>query len=198
VQEVGVDGERRLAALVLRDENLILFGEIDQVGARPKIPFAPRRDDPDIRVERIGGELEADLVIALAGGAVGNGVGAGCMGDLDQPLGDERARDGGAEQVDALVKRVHAKHGEDEVANEFLAQILDVDFFDAEHLGLLAGRLQLLALAEIGGEGDHLALICRLQPFQDDRGVEPARISEHDLLYARHFGSVRGRESGAS
>ena len=43
-------------------------------------------------------------------------------------------------------------------------------------------RLDLLALAEIGGEGDDLRAIFGLQPFQDDRGVEPARISEDDLL----------------
>ncbi len=47
---------------------------------------------------------------------------------------------------------------------------------------LLAGRLQLLALAEIGGEGDHLGLVGLLQPLQDDRRIEAARIGEHDLL----------------
>jgi hypothetical protein len=46
-------------------------------------------------------------------------------------------------------------------------------FAGAHHLGLLACRLQLLALAEIGGEGHHLAAVFGLQPFQDDRGVEP-------------------------
>jgi len=49
------------------------------------------------------------------------------------------------------------------------------------HLGLLARRLELLALAEVGGEGDHLALIFLLEPFQDHR-VQAARIGEHDFL----------------
>ena len=44
-------------------------------------------------------------------------------------------------------------------------------------------RLQLLALAEVGGEGDHLAAVGLLQPLQDDRGVEAARIGEHHLLH---------------
>ena len=59
----------------------------------------------------------------------------------------------------ALVERVGAEHREDEVAHELLAQIVDEDVLglDAEHLGLLARRLELLALAEIGGEGDDLA-----------------------------------------
>ena len=140
----------------------------------------------DVRVERIGGELEAHLVVALAGGAMGDRVGAGRVGDLDQALGDQRPGDRGAEQIDAFVQGVHAHHREDEVADELLAQILDMDFADAEHLGLAPGRLQLLALAEIGGEGHHLGAIGGLQPFEDDRGVEPARIGKHDLFHVRH------------
>ncbi len=79
---------------------------------------------------------------------------------------------------------VGAEHREDVIANEFLAQILDKNVFrlDAEQFRLLAGRLQLLALAEIGGEGDDFAAIGRLQPFEDDGGIEAAGIGEHDLF----------------
>ena len=76
VQKVGVDREGRLAALVLGDEDLVLLGEVDQVGARLELPFPPRRDDLDVGVERIGGQLEAHLVVALAGRAMGDRVGA--------------------------------------------------------------------------------------------------------------------------
>ena len=58
-------------------------------------------------------------------------VGADLFGDLDLPLGDQRPGDGGAEQVLALVKRVGPEHGEDEIAHEFLAQILDEDLLHA-------------------------------------------------------------------
>jgi hypothetical protein len=182
VQEVGVDRERRLAALVLGHGDLVLFGEVDQVGPALEVPFAPRRDDLDARFQRIVAELEADLVVALAGGAVGDCVGAGLARDLDLALGDQRPGDRGAEQIDALVDSVGAEHREHVVAHEFLAEILHIDLADAQHLGLAAGRLQLLALAEIGGECDHLAAIGLLQPFEDDRGIEPAGIGEHDLL----------------
>ena len=169
----------------------MLLGEVDEIGARLELPLAPRRDDLDRRVERVGGQLETDLVVALAGGAMGDGVGTGLMGDLDQALGDQRPGDRRAEQVDALVERVHAEHREDEIADEFLAEILDVNLLDAEQLGLLARRLQLLALAEIGGEGHHLGAVGRLQPLQDDRRVEAAGIGEHDLLDVRHWGFPR-------
>src|SRR5665254_17381 len=70
-------------------------------------------------------------------------------------------------------------HREHVIAHEFLAQVLDenVRGLDAEQQRLLARRLEFLALAEIGGEGDDLAAIGGLQPLQDDRGVEPARIA---------------------
>ena len=72
MQEVGVDRERRLAALVLGDRDLVLLGELDEVGAALELPVAPGRDDLDAGFERVGRELEAHLVVALAGGAVGD------------------------------------------------------------------------------------------------------------------------------
>ena len=76
VQQVGVGRERRFAALVLGDRDLVLLGEVDQRGAAGQVPFAPRRDDLDVGVERVIAELEADLVVALAGRAVADRVGA--------------------------------------------------------------------------------------------------------------------------
>ena len=52
------------------------FGEVDQRGAAGQVPFAPGRDDLDVRLQRVIGQLEAHLVVALAGGAMGDGVGA--------------------------------------------------------------------------------------------------------------------------
>ena len=146
-----------------------------------EIPFAPRCDDLDVGIERVIAELEADLIVAFAGGAMGDGIGADLAGDLDLPLGDQRPRDRGAEQVGALIERIGAKHREDKVAHELFAQIVDKDLAGAEQFGLPAGRFEFLALAEIGGEGDDLAAIGLLQPAQDHRGVEPARIGEHHL-----------------
>ena len=113
-----------------------------------------------------------------------DGVGADVAGDLDLALGDQRPGDRGAEQVLALVEGVGAEHREDEVLHELLAHVVDEDVLglDAQHLGLLARRTQFLALAEIGGEGHDLAAVGRLQPLQDDGGVEAAGIGQHDFL----------------
>ena len=140
----------------------------------------------DVGLQRIGGQFEADLVVALAGRAMRDRVGADLLGDLDQLLADQRAGDRGAQQIDALIGGVGAEHREDVVAYELLAQVLDEDVLrlDTEQQRLLAGGLQFLALAEIGGEGHDLAVIGGLQPFQDDRGVEAAGIGEHDLVHA--------------
>ena len=98
------------------------------------------------------------------------------VGDLDLALGDQRPGNRGAEQIRALVQRVGAEHREDEIADEFLAQVVDIDVarLDAQQFGLRTGGLQLLALADIGGEGHHLAAIGFLQPAQDHGGVEAA------------------------
>jgi hypothetical protein len=125
---------------------------------------------------------------------VRDGIGADLLRDLDLPLGDKRARDRGAKEIRALVERIRPEHGKNVVAHELFAQILDEDVLrlDAEKKRLLACRLELLALAEIGGEGHHLAAIGGLQPFQDDGGIEPAGISEHHLLHRARFGVLSG------
>ena len=184
MQKIGVGRERRLAALVLGDRNLVLLGKGDERLARLEIPFAPRRDDFHVGLQRVIGELEPHLVVALAGGAVGDRIGADLFGDLDLLLGDQRPRDRGAEQILALVERIGAEHRKHVVADEFFAQILDEDVLrlDAERQRLGARRLELLALAEIGGEGHHLAAVGGLQPLEDDRSVEPARIGQHHFF----------------
>ncbi len=49
--------------------------------------------------------IETHLVIALAGGAVGNGLGAMGMGDAHQVFGDQRAAKRGGHGVTAFVQR---------------------------------------------------------------------------------------------
>ena len=146
----------------------VFFSEIEQVGPRLETPVSPRRDHLDVGIERIGGQFKAYLVVALASGAVSDGVGAGFLGDLDQPFGNQRPGNRCAQQIDAFIDGIGAEHRENEIADEFLAQIIDIDFLDAQHLGLAARRFELLALAKVGGKGHDLAFELGLQPFQND------------------------------
>ena len=73
-----------------------------------------------------GGQFEADLVVAFAGGAVGDGLGLFLAGDVDHALGDEGPGDAGAEEILVFVDGAGLDHGEDEVAGEFLLQVGDV------------------------------------------------------------------------
>jgi hypothetical protein len=81
-----------------------------------------------------------------------------------------------------------------EAAHKLLAQVVDVDLLHARGLGLAPRGLELLALAEVGGEGDDLAAVGVLQPLEDDRGVEAAGVGEDDLL----DGAVRARGGGGA
>ena len=99
-----------------------------------------------------------------------DGVRASFACDLDQAFRNQRTRNRGAEQVFAFVHGISAEHRKDEVAHEFFTYVIDINIFrlDAELDGLGARRLQLFALTQISGEGDDLALIIILQPFQND------------------------------
>ena len=86
MQQIGVDGEGGFAALVLGDGDLILLGKFQQFGARCQVPFTPRGDDLDVRVEGPGGQLEADLIVAFAGSAVGDRISTNLLCDLDKDV----------------------------------------------------------------------------------------------------------------
>ena len=178
----------------------MLLGEVEQIGPGLEGPVTPGSNHLDVRIEGIGGKFEANLVVAFSGRAVCDRVGACLFRDFDEAFGDKRAGDGRAEQIDTFVNGIGTEHRENEITDEFFAKVINVDFLDAEHLRLLACRLQFLALAEICSEGHHLAAEFRLQPFQNDGCVEAAGIGQHDFLDVsiRHFGEGPVRSFGGS
>src|SRR4051812_16370197 len=97
MQQVRVDRERRFAALVLGDRDLVLLGEIEQRLAALEFPLPPRGNDLDVGLKRIIAELEAHLVVALAGGAVTDRIRTDLPRDLNLALGDQGPRDRRAE-----------------------------------------------------------------------------------------------------
>ena len=139
------------------DRNVVRGGVGEGVLAAADVPLAPRRDDRELRREGGVGELEAHLVVPLAGAAVRERVGADGARDLDLALGDERPRHGGAEEVLAAVDRAGAERGPDEIGDELLAQVLDVALVGAGGDRLCANAVELVALADVGGDADDSA-----------------------------------------
>ena len=60
------------------------------------LPFAPGSDDGKFGRESLGCQLEADLVVAFAGAAVRERVGADFLRDFHLALGEQGAREGRA------------------------------------------------------------------------------------------------------
>ncbi len=60
----------------LEHRDAVSFGVGERVLARADVPLAPRRDHRELRRQRQVGQLEAHLVVALAGAAVSQRVGA--------------------------------------------------------------------------------------------------------------------------
>ena len=89
-----------------RDLDTALLRVVDLLVARQAHPDAHRRDDLEPGVEGVDGHVEADLVVALAGAAVRDRVGALLLGDLDEQLRDERPGQRRRQRVDALVQGV--------------------------------------------------------------------------------------------
>jgi hypothetical protein len=121
------------------------------------------------------GEFETDLVIALAGGAVGDGVRPSASGDFHLFLGDQRAGDGGAEEIAAFVDGIGAEHGEDEIADELFAQVFDIAFAGAGFAGLFRNAVQFLAWPTSAAKAYDLAAVFFDEPTQDDGGVQALR-----------------------
>ena len=109
----------------------MFFSKLDEFGAREQIPLAPRGNHLDVRLQSIIGQLKTHLVVALARGAVAHSISARGAGNLNLTLGNQRAGNGGAEQINPFIQGVGAEHGEHIVAHKFFAQIINVDFLDA-------------------------------------------------------------------
>src|SRR5665811_2636115 len=75
------------------------------------LPLAHRRDHLQLRVEGGDRGFQTDLVVALAGTAVGDRVAAGKPRLLDPDLGDQRPAERGKKRVTAAVEGVGADRG---------------------------------------------------------------------------------------
>src|SRR5262245_9186298 len=94
--------------------------------------------------------------------------------DLDHPFGNQRTGDGCPKEILAFVNRSCAHHGKNEIAREFLLQIVDIDIGSAGPAGFAFKPLQFLGLSYVRAEGNYFRVVSLLDPGQEDRSVETA------------------------
>ena len=158
------------------------LGVVDFLLAALDVPFSPGGDDGHVGRKGLDAQLKADLVVALAGAAVADGVAAFLLGDLHQVLGDGRAGEAGAQQIGALVLGPGLQGGEDVVVDELVGQVQHIQLGSAGLDGLFLQAVQLGALAHVSGGGDDLAAVVFLQPGNDDGGVQTAGVGQQNLV----------------
>ena len=107
--DVLVDRERRTLGDVDRDG--VLLGERDRLLPRPRV-VADRRQHLQIRCQRGESDLEAHLVVALAGAAVRDDAAAVLAGRRHQVLDDQRPADRRHQRVAVHVQRVGLDGGQ--------------------------------------------------------------------------------------
>ena len=108
-----------------RDLDAVLRRVLELVGPS-HVPVADGRDHAQLRRERADGDVEAHLVVALAGAAVRDRDRAFLARDVDEQLGDERTRERGGERIHALVQRAGGERRKAERVDEHPARVGDV------------------------------------------------------------------------
>ena len=101
------------------------LGVVDLLVTALDVPLPPGGDDGHIRGEPLDGQLKPHLVVALAGAAVGDGVGALRLGDLHQLLGNDGSCKGRAQQI-LLIAGAHLQGGDDDLVHHLVGEVCDV------------------------------------------------------------------------
>jgi hypothetical protein len=127
MSQIGVHGPG--LRLRRRDRNLVLGGIVEQIlpalEALAELGQPPWCNDLDGRLERVEGQLEADLVVALAGAAVRHKVAVLLLGDANLGASDDGAGERGAEEVAAFVCGIALDGAEAELLDELFLQVED-------------------------------------------------------------------------
>ena len=162
--------------------HVVGLGVVDLLLTGLDVPLTPRGDDLHVGGEALDGQLETDLIVALAGGAVGDGVGALLQSDLSQLLADDGTGEGGAQQI-GLILGVHLQARDDHVVHHLVHQIGHDQLAGAGLEGFLLQSLQLVGLSHIAGHGNDLGIVViLLQPGDDDGCIQTAGVGQYDLL----------------
>ena len=193
--EVVVDRVgHHLGALLERDPVLAGVGDLLLAA---HLPGANRGDHLQLRSERRDRGLDPDLVVALAGAAVGDRVAAAGAGVLDRELRDQWASERGEQRVAGAVDGVGPDRRGDEVGGELLAGVHGVDLERAQLAGLRLDHLEVLArLAEVDRQAHDLGPVSVLDPLQHHARVQAAGVQQQHAPDLLGIGLVAGAAQG--
>ena len=105
--------------------NVPLREIVEQILTGAHLPDSPGSDYLELRRKGCHSALEADLIIALAGAAVGNSLHAFLEGLVNEGLGDDRTCHCGAEKVGSLVYSAGLEGRVYVVLDELFLEVLD-------------------------------------------------------------------------
>src|SRR5437660_10656282 len=81
-----------------------------------------------------------------------------------------------------LIDGPGAQSGKDIAAQELVAQVDNAHLGSAGLMGLFYDGVDVIALANIGDHGNHVAVVVLLEPGNDDGGVESSGICQDNFL----------------
>src|SRR5258708_39407878 len=112
--------------LALLHGDFVGFGVSDGVLARIDVPFAPRRNDLQMGRNRFVGELEANLIVALAGAAMREAVSAKFQRKFRLALCQHGPRHGSAEEIRVFLDRARAERWPNVIAHKLFTQVFNI------------------------------------------------------------------------
>ena len=162
--------------------NIVRLGVVDLFLTGLDAPLTPRGDDGHIGGKVLNGQLETNLIVALAGAAVADSVGAFLESDLHKALGNAGTGVRGAEKI-IFVNGARLHGGDDIIVNIFVGEIENVKLGSAGLESFFFQTFELVRLTYVAGYGDDLAVVVVFfEPRDDDGGIKTARIGENDFF----------------
>ena len=182
--QVVVDGIGVVVG-TLGNRHVVGVGIGDLIGSALQIPLANRGDNLKLRVEGLDGSLKTNLVVTLAGAAVGDVGRAKLVSDLDKLLGEQRARQGGEQRVLVLIHGVCGDGLSQELIGELVAQVeyLAIENAQVERL-LLLGIQSGLLLAHVAADANDIEILLVLEPLDTYGCIKTTGICENDFFLA--------------
>ena len=144
---------------------------------------------PHVRAHHQEGHVEADLVVAGAGGAVGDGVRADLIGVAGDGHALEDTLGGHGDRVGAIAEHVTVDHVFEALGVVFLRDVEGHVLGGAQLVGVLLVGLQLLGAesAGVGAGGVHLVAFLFGQVHHRVGGVQTSAEGDDDFLFLFHI-----------